>query len=64
LAPGGITLVIAVVAGEVNPASVARWHGFEPRGGYIVFGGIVVFASTISVKLGPEFRRLVFSSCS
>jgi hypothetical protein len=52
LAPIMITLVLAIVADPARPQTAARWNILEPRGDDILFVGIVVFASTIAVRLG------------
>jgi hypothetical protein len=52
LAPTMITLVLAIVADPARPQTAARWNILEPRGDDILFAGIVVFASTIAVRLG------------
>ena len=52
LAPTMITLVLAIVADPAHPQTAARWNMLEPRGDDILFVGIVVFASTIAVRLG------------
>ena len=52
LAPTMITLVLAIVADPTRPQTAARWNILEPRGDDILFVGIVVFASTIAVRLG------------
>jgi hypothetical protein len=52
LAPTMITLVLAIVADPARPQTAARWNILEPRGDDILFVGIVVFASTIAVRLG------------
>jgi hypothetical protein len=52
LAPTMITLGLAVVADPAHPQTAARWNMLEPRGDDILFVGIVVFASTVAVRLG------------
>jgi hypothetical protein len=52
LAPTMITLVLAIVANPAHMETAARWNMLEPRGDDILFVGIVVFASTVAVRLG------------
>jgi uncharacterized membrane protein len=58
LAPGVITLVLAVVADPANPAQAGRWNALEPRGDDILFVGILVFAIAVAVRLGRTLRLL------
>jgi hypothetical protein len=52
LAPTMITLVLAIVADPAHTETAGRWNMLEPRGDDILFVGIVVFASTVAVRLG------------
>ena len=52
LAPTMITLVLAIVADPAHTETAAGWNMLEPRGDDILFVGIVVFASTVAVRLG------------
>jgi hypothetical protein len=52
LAPTMITLVLAVVADPARVETAAEWNMLEPRGDDILFVGIVLFASTVAVRLG------------
>lgn len=52
LAPTLITLVLAIVADPADAASAGRWNVLEPRGDDILFVGIVLFASTVAIRLG------------
>ena len=47
-----ITLVLAIVADPAHTDTAAGWNMLEPRGDDILFAGIVVFASTVAVRLG------------
>jgi uncharacterized membrane protein len=58
LAPGLITLVLAVVADPANPGPAGRWNALEPRGDDILFVGIVVFAVAVAVRLGRDLPLL------
>jgi hypothetical protein len=60
LAPTMITLVLAIVADPAHPQTAARWNMLEPRGDDILFVGIVVFASTIAVRLGRNNPRWAY----
>ena len=60
LAPTMITLVLAIVADPARPHTAARWNILEPRGDDILFVGIVVFASTIAVRLGRTTQRWAY----
>ena len=52
LAPTTITLVLAIVADPAHIETAAGRNMLEPRGDDILFVGIVVFASTVAVRLG------------
>ncbi len=58
LAPGLITLMIAIVANPDHPAAAGRWNALEPRGDDILFVGIVLFAGAIAVRLGRRLPAL------
>ncbi len=58
LAPGLITLVLAIVADPANPAPAARWNLLEPRGDDLLFIGIVVFAAAVALRLGRRIPAL------
>lgn len=47
LAPGLVTLVVAIVADPRHPASAARYNDLEPRGDDLLFLGIAVFGLAI-----------------
>jgi hypothetical protein len=58
LAPTMITLVLAIVADPAHTETAARWNMLEPRGDDILFVGIVLFASTVAVRLGRSTPAL------
>ena len=58
LAPGLITLVLAVVADPANPGPAGRWNALEPRGDDILFVGIVVFAVAVAIRIGRDLPVL------
>lgn len=58
LAPGLITLMIAIVANPDHPAAAGRWNAREPRSDDILFVGIVLFAGAIAVRLGRRLPAL------
>ena len=58
LAPTMITLILAIVADPAHTKTAARWNMLEPRGDDILFVGIVVFASTVAVRLGRKIPAL------
>ena len=58
LAPGVITLVVAVVADPANPGPAGKWNALEPRGDDLLFVGIVVFAAAVAVRLGRDLPLL------
>ena len=58
LAPGLLTLVLAVVADPANPGPAGRWNALEPRGDDILFAGIVVFAVAVAFRMGPDLPLL------
>jgi hypothetical protein len=58
LAPTMITLVLAIVADPAHTETAAGWNMLEPRGDDILFVGIVVFASTVAVRLGRNTPAL------
>jgi uncharacterized membrane protein len=58
LAPGLITLVLAVLADPANPGPAGRWNALEPRGDDLLFVGIVAFAAAVAVRLGRELPLL------
>jgi hypothetical protein len=63
LAPTMITLILAIVADPAHTKTAARWNTLEPGGDDILFVGIVVFASTVAVRLGrnnPALGILAF----
>jgi hypothetical protein len=47
LAPGLVTLVVAIVADPRHPASAERYNALEPRGDDLLFLGITVFGLAI-----------------
>ncbi len=63
LAPTMITLVLAIVADPAHTKTAAELNMLEPRGDDILFVGIVVFASTVAIRLGrnnPALGVLAF----
>jgi hypothetical protein len=52
IVPSMITLVLAIVADPAHSETAARWNMLEPRGDDILFVGIVIFATTVAVRLG------------
>ena len=58
LLPGLITIVIALVADPTSPAAAARWNSLEPRGDDVLFVGIFLFATAVTVRLGRRFPLL------
>jgi hypothetical protein len=58
IAPIMITLVLAIVADPAHSETAARWNMLEPRGDDILFVGIVIFATTVAVRLGRNIRAL------
>jgi hypothetical protein len=52
LAPTMITVILAIVADPAHTETAARWNMLEPRGDDILFAGIIVFATTVAVRLG------------
>lgn len=47
LAPGLVTLVVAIVADPQHPASAGRYNALEPRGDDLLFLGITVFGLAV-----------------
>jgi hypothetical protein len=47
LAPGLVTLLVAVVADPRHPSSAARYNDLEPRGDDLLFLGIAVFGLAV-----------------
>ncbi|HJQ89373.1 MAG TPA: hypothetical protein VJ820_18165 [Propionibacteriaceae bacterium] len=45
-------MVLAIVADPADTETADGWNTLEPRGDDILFVGIVVFASTVAVRLG------------
>jgi hypothetical protein len=58
LAPTMITLVLAIVADPADTETAAKWNMLEPRGDDLLFVGIVVFATTVAVRLGRNTPAL------
>lgn len=58
LAPGLITVVIAIVADPNDPTPAGRWNLLEPRGDDVLFVGIVVFAAAVALRLGRSLPVL------
>jgi hypothetical protein len=58
LAPGLITLALAVVADPHDPNTAGTLNRLEPRGDDLLFIGVVVFASTVAVLVGGSIRWL------
>jgi hypothetical protein len=58
LLPGLITIVIALVADPTSPAAAVRWNSLEPRGDDVLFVGILLFATAVTVRLGRRFPLL------
>jgi hypothetical protein len=55
LAPGLVTLVLALVADPAETARAGTWNALEPRADDLLFLGIVAFAAAVALRLG---RRL------
>jgi hypothetical protein len=51
LAPGIVTLVLAIVADPANPTSAGTWNRLEPRGDDLLFVGILIFSAVVAVRL-------------
>jgi uncharacterized membrane protein len=58
VAPGLITLVLAVVADPSDPGPAGSWNALEPRGDDILFVGILLFAVAVAVRLGRDLPVL------
>jgi uncharacterized membrane protein len=58
LAPGLITLVLALVADPGRPAAAATWNALIPRGDDLLFLGIAAFAGAVAVRLGRRLPAL------
>jgi hypothetical protein len=58
IAPTMITLVLAIIADPAHTETAAGWNMLEPRGDDILFVGIVVFATTVAVRLGRNNAAL------
>jgi hypothetical protein len=58
LAPGLITLALAVVADPEHPSTAGTLNTLEPRGDDLLFIGVVVFATTVAVLVGRSIRWL------
>jgi hypothetical protein len=58
LAPGLITLALAVVADPHDPSTAGTLNRLEPRGDDVLFIGVVVFAGTVAVLVGRSIRWL------
>ena len=52
LVPTMTTVVLAIVADPAHTETAAMWNMLEPRGDDILFAGIIVFATTVAVRLG------------
>jgi len=58
LAPGFVTVLIALVADPTNPGLAARLNRLEPRGDDVLFLGILLFAAAVAVRMGRRFPVL------
>jgi hypothetical protein len=58
LAPGLITLILALVADPQHPAAAGTYNRFEPRGDDLLFLGVTLFAVTVLVSRGRSPRWL------
>jgi hypothetical protein len=58
LAPTMITAVLAIVADLAHTETAAMWNRLGPRGDDILFAGIIVFATTVAVRLGRYIPAL------
>ena len=58
LAPGAITLLVALAAEPAHPAAAGRYNSWEPRGDDLLFVGVTMFAATLLAFLGRPPRWL------
>jgi hypothetical protein len=58
LAPGLITLAVALAADPMHPATAGTYNGWEPRGDDLLFIGVTVFAAAVLLYLGRSPRWL------
>jgi hypothetical protein len=56
--PGLITLTLAIVADPGHARTAGRLNALEPRGDDLLFVGILIFAATVAIRLGPRLRLL------
>ncbi|HKD97161.1 MAG TPA: hypothetical protein VKB69_06095 [Micromonosporaceae bacterium] len=52
LAPGIVTVLVAVAADLDSPAASGRYNRLEPRGDDLLFVGVALFAVAVVVRLG------------
>jgi hypothetical protein len=52
LAPGLVTLILAVIADPSDPGRAGQVNQFEPRADDVLFVGILIFAVAVCVRLG------------
>jgi hypothetical protein len=58
LAPGVITLALALAADPLHPAAAGTYNRWEPRGDDLLFLGVTVFAAGVVLFLGRSPRWL------
>jgi hypothetical protein len=58
LAPGLITLVLALTADPQHPATASTYNRLEPRADDLLFVGVTLFAVTVVLRLGRSPRWL------
>ena len=59
LAPGLVTLILAVVADPAQPDLAETYNRLEPRGDDALFLGIVVFAVAVALVRSPVWLRVI-----
>jgi hypothetical protein len=61
LAPGLITVVLALAADPRHPATAGAYNGFESRGDDLLFAGVTLFAVAVVLTRGrsPHWLRVV-----
>ncbi len=61
LAPGLITLTLALAADPQHPAAAGAYNRFEPRADDLLFAGVTLFAVTVALLRGraPHWLRIV-----
>ena len=58
LAPGLVTIVVALVADPARPDAAGTYNRWEPRADDLLFVGVTLFAGTVAVLLGRSPRWL------